>query len=60
MTTQTETIVDDLVIAVADILSDFDDFGEVLQTDDAGEYGPNSAIERLRRAYLVITDQAKA
>ena len=32
------------------IVEDFDNYGEVLQNDDDGEYGPTSGIERLRAA----------
>lgn len=43
-------IIRNLYVAALEILCDFDRFGEVLQTDEGGEYGPNTAIERLRQA----------
>lgn len=36
--------------AAAEIISDFDTYGEVLQMDERGDYGPTTAIERLRAA----------
>lgn len=42
---------DKLYEAVVEILNDFDTYGEVLQTDENGEYGDNSPIEKLREAW---------
>jgi len=42
-----------LLKAAANIVDDFDNWGEVLQSgpsDEFGEYGPSSAIEKLRAA----------
>ena len=39
-----------LLEAATQILDDFDNYGEVLQTDPAGEYGRKSTIEKLRQA----------
>jgi len=41
---------DMLLTAAKEILEDFDTYGEVLQTDEEGEYGPKTAIEKLRQA----------
>lgn len=43
-----------LLLAAQEILRDFDDWGEVLQTDALGEYGPTTAIERLRKAVKAV------
>lgn len=40
----------ELILAAQEVISDFDTYGEVLQTDDDGEYGPTTAIEKLREA----------
>lgn len=40
----------ELYQAACEVLDDFDNYGEVLQVDDFGEYGKDSAIERLRKA----------
>jgi hypothetical protein len=34
------------------VLEDFDTYGEILQTDESLEYGPDSAIEQLRSALI--------
>ena len=39
-----------LMMAAMEIVGDFDEYGEVLQQDEEGEYGEDSAIEKLRRA----------
>ena len=36
--------------AACNIVDSFDNYGEVLQTDINGTYGPNSDIEILRKA----------
>ncbi len=36
--------------AAWNLVDSFDRYGEVLQTDTDGEYGPNSDIELLRKA----------
>jgi hypothetical protein len=44
---------DVLVAAATQIVTEFDEWGSVLQVgydDDMGEYGPTSAIEQLRAA----------
>jgi hypothetical protein len=41
---------DMLLTAAKEILEDFDTYGEVLQTDEEGKYGPTTAIEKLRQA----------
>jgi hypothetical protein len=38
--------------AVEHLLEDFDTYGEILQTDENGEYGPTTAIEQLRKALI--------
>lgn len=43
---------DDLLRAAIEVVSDFDTYGVVLQTDENMEYGPTTAIEKLRRAML--------
>jgi hypothetical protein len=48
--------VDDLVCAALEIVGDFDGYGEVLQMDDAGTYGPDSGIEILRRIANQVYD----
>jgi len=40
----------ELYYAALEILDDFDTFGEVLQVDDNGEYGEDTAITKLRKA----------
>lgn len=40
----------DLLIAAGEIVSDFRQFGEVLQVGDNGEYGQESSIGRLNNA----------
>ena len=39
-----------LILAAGEIVSDFDTYGEVLQTDENQEYGETTAIERLRES----------
>jgi len=39
-----------MMVAAMEIVSDFDEFGEVIQMDNNDEYGPKSSIERLRLA----------
>ncbi len=49
----------ELMGAAIQLIGEFDEFGEVLQTDrDDGMYGPESAIERLRTAVRNIDPQA--
>lgn len=43
-------VFDNLYDASREILDDFDVYGAVLQCDREGEYGPESAIEKLREA----------
>lgn len=39
-----------LILAAQEIINDFDSYGEVLQTDDDGEYGETTAISMLRES----------
>jgi len=39
-----------IILIAMELLEEFDEYGEVLQTDEDGEYGPTSTIERLRAA----------
>jgi len=50
---------DMLLTAVKEILEDFDKYGEVLQTDEEGEYGPKTAIEKLRQAVDFFRQERK-
>jgi hypothetical protein len=50
---------DMLLTAVDEILEDFDIYGEVLQTDEEGEYGPKTAIEKLRQAVVFFRQEKK-
>ena len=43
-----------LADAAAQLLHEFDTWGEVLQSDTDGLYGPDTAIERLRSAHAAI------
>jgi hypothetical protein len=43
-----------LADAAAQLLHEFDTWGEVLQSDTDGLYGPETAIERLRSAHTAI------
>jgi hypothetical protein len=45
---KTETL--DMIDVAGELLEEFDTYGEVLQTDERGRYGPTCTIERLRRA----------
>lgn len=50
----------DKLIRIAQTLVDeFDLYGEVLQTDDSGEYGPECSIEQLRNALLELESEDK-
>ncbi len=42
----------ELINAAWSIIDSFDNFGEVLQTDIDGDYGPKSDIEKLRKAVI--------
>lgn len=44
----------DLLRAAEQIIDDFDNWGEVLQTDVLGDYSPNTSIELLRSAVKEI------
>ena len=44
-----KNLVDDLLCAALDIVGDFHSYGEVLQQDNEGGYGPDSGIETLSR-----------
>jgi len=46
-----------LMDAAREILSDFNQYGEVLQTGDNGEYGMDSAIGRLNSAIVACDNQ---
>lgn len=46
----TDEELQNLIESAGDIISDFDRYGEVLQTDSLGIYGPDSAIKRLRKS----------
>lgn len=50
---------DMLLTAAKEILDDFDTYGEVLQTDEEGKYGPKTAIEKLRQAVGFFTQGKK-
>jgi len=50
---------DMLLAAAKQILDDFDTYGEVLQTDEEGEYGPKTAIEKLRQAVDFFRQEKK-
>ena len=41
---------DMILTAARELLEHFDNYGEVLQTDEEGKYGPTTAIEKLRQA----------
>ena len=45
-----------LLVAAREVLADFDTFGEVLQVDEAGDYGSTTAIELLRAAVADLPD----
>ncbi len=47
---------DALLIAACEIVQDYDNYGEVLQTDSKGKYGKKSAIEELRTAIKKYKD----
>jgi hypothetical protein len=47
----------ELLMAAKRVVGEFDDWGEVLQTDDEGEYGPDTAIERLRAAVSAVFEK---
>ena len=49
-TKQIKILVEDVLSAAHEILGDFDSYGEVLQQDEQGCYGPQSGIGRLRTA----------
>lgn len=40
--------------AAGQIIDDFENYGEVLQVDEDLEYGPESAIKKLTRAWLAL------
>ena len=42
--------IQELYQTACEILNDFDNYGEVLQTDINGEYGKEATIEKLRTA----------
>ena len=46
----------DLLRAAEQIVMDFDQWGEVLQTDCLGDYSPSTAIELLRSAIQNMSD----
>jgi hypothetical protein len=50
---------DMILTAANEILEDFDTYGEVLQTDEEGEYGPTTAIEKLRQAVNFFRQEKK-
>ena len=49
----------DLFWAAMDIVGEFDAYGEVLQTGDNDEYGPDSSIEKLRTAMNALDPELK-
>lgn len=51
-TTEYDKPVSALLLAAEEILSDFNQWGEVLQLGDNGEYGMDSAIGRLNSAVI--------
>ena len=42
------TVQDEIIAVLQQFVNDFDEYGEVLQMDDNGEYGPESTIEKAR------------
>jgi len=52
-----EQQVKELFEAAFELVGDFEHYGEVLQTDDAGEYSKESAIGRLQAVVAQIEDQ---
>jgi hypothetical protein len=46
-----------LLAAASGVLADFDNYGEVIQTDTEGEYGPTTSIEKLRKFAAMIEKQ---
>ena len=49
---------EELIVSAGYVVEDFDNFGPVLQTDEEGEYGPNTSIECLR-AGLTIANSSE-
>lgn len=47
---ENESAIQDIVDAAHNIVVDFDNYGEVLQTDESGNYGPESSLGQLRTA----------
>lgn len=50
---------DMILTAAKKILEDFDTYGEVLQTDEEGNYGPTTAIHKLRQAVNLFRQEKK-